>query len=155
MRLVFTPQQAGKRLAAKTYNGRVEIKEASALDGAGAEPICAKGVVGCSRFSPDGKKILILSGPYWMAFDTVQVWDTDLQNPMLEAKQMPFDGGLAPLWLADLAEVESAPEVRSSDDDEAPQTIEDIRKKYSAEQGGGTYEVIWRRFFSEPSSHSS
>jgi WD40 repeat protein len=147
MRLVFTPQQAGKRLAAKTYNGRVEIKEASALDGAGGEPICAKGVVGCTRFSPDGKKILILSGPYWMAFDTVQVWDTDLQNPMLEAQQMPFDGGLAPLWLADLAEVESAPEERSSDDDEAPQTMEDIRKKYSAEQGEGTYKVIWRRFF--------
>jgi WD40 repeat protein len=75
LRLVFTPQRAGKRLAAKTYDGRVEIKDASALDGAGAEPICLKGVVGCSRFSPDGKKILILSGPYWMGLDTVQVWD--------------------------------------------------------------------------------
>jgi WD40 repeat protein/energy-coupling factor transporter ATP-binding protein EcfA2 len=146
MRLVFTPRQAGKRLAAKIYNGRVEIKDVSALDGAGAEPICLKGVVGCSMFSPDGKKILILSGPYWMAFDTVQVWDTDLQNPMLEVEQNSFDSS-APLWLADLAQVESAPEGRNSDDDEAPQTMEDIRKKYSAEQGGGTYEVIWQRFF--------
>jgi WD40 repeat protein len=149
MRLVFTPQQAGKRLAAITYNGRVEIKEASALDEAGAEPICLKGVVGCSRFSPDGKKILILSGPYWMAFDTVQVWDTDLKNPMLEAKQMPLDGGSAPLWLADLAEVQSARGGRSSDDDEAPLTMEDMRKKYSVQQRGRTYQAVWRRFFPE------
>jgi WD40 repeat protein/energy-coupling factor transporter ATP-binding protein EcfA2 len=147
MRLVFTPQQAGKRLAAITFNGRVEIEEASALDGPAAEPIYFKGVVGCSRFSPDGKKILILSGSYWTAFDTVQVWDTDLQKPMLEVERISFDGSLAPLWLADLAEVESAPEGRSSDDEEAPQTMEDIRKKYSAEQGEGTYKVIWRRFF--------
>jgi len=146
LRLVFTPRQAGKRLVAKTYNGRVEIKDVSALDGAGVEPICMRGVVGCSRFSPDGKKILILSGPYWMAFDTVQVWDTDLQNPMLEMEQNAFDS-LAPLWLADLAEVESASEGQNSDDDEAPQTMEDIRKKYPAEQGGGTYEAIWQRFF--------
>jgi WD40 repeat protein len=155
MRLVFTPQQACKRLAAITYNGRVEIKEASTLDEVGAEPICFMGVVGCSRFSPDGKKILILSGPYWMAFDTVQVWDTDLQNPMLEAEQIPFDGSLAPLWLADLAEMESGPEGRNSDDDEAPQTTEDICKKYSAEQRGGAYKVIWRRFFPETSFHPS
>jgi WD40 repeat protein len=146
MRLAFTSRRAGKHLAAKIYNGRVEIKDASVLDGAGAEPICLKGVVGCSRFSPDGKKILILSGPYWMAFDTVQIWDTDPQNPMLEEQQNAFDS-LAPLWLADLAEVESAPEGLNSDDDEAPQTIEDIRKKYPAEQGGRTYEVIWQRFF--------
>jgi WD40 repeat protein len=156
MRLVFTPQQAGKRLAVKTLNGRVEIAEASALDRPVAEPICFKGVVGCSRFSPDGKRILILSGPYWMAFDTVQLWDTDLQNSMLEMKQLPCDGTLAPSWLADLAEVESGPEGRNSDDDETPQTMEDIRKKYSSEQGGGTYQVIWQRFFPpEPSSHSS
>ena len=154
MRLVFTPQQTGKRLAAISFNGRVEIEEASALDGPVAEPICFKGVVGSSRFSPDGKKILVLSGSYWTALDTVQVWDTDLHKPMLEVGQIAFDGSLAPLWLADLAEVESAPEGRSSDDDEAPQTMEDIRKKYSAEHGG-TYEVIWRRFFPEPSSHSS
>ena len=132
-----------------TYNGRVEIKDASALYGVGAEPICLKGVVGCSRFSPDGKKILILSGPYWLAFDTVQVWDTDLQNPMLEVKRLPFEGSLAPSWLADLAEVESTPEGRNSDDDEGPQTMEDIRKKYSAEQEGGMYELLWRRFFPE------
>jgi len=155
MRLVFTTRQAGKRLAAITLNGRVEIEEASALDRPVAEPICFKGVVGAARFSPDGKKILVLSGPYWTAFDTVQVWDTDLQKPMLAVEQIRFADSLAPLWLADLAEVESAPEGRSSDDDEAPQTMEDIRKKYSAEQGGGTYEVIWRRFFSEPSSPSS
>jgi len=154
MRLVFTPQQAGKRLAAITFNGRVEIEESSALDGPVAEPICFKGVVGCSRFSPDGKKILILSGSNWTAFDTVQVRDTDLQKPMLEVQKIQFDGSLAPLWLADLAEVESGQEGRSSDD-EAPQTMEDIRKNYSEEQGGGTYEVVWRRFFSEPSSHSS
>ena len=49
---------------------------------------------------------------------------------------MQFDDSLAPLWLADLAEVESAPEGRSSDDDEAPQTMEDIRKKYSANKEG-------------------
>ena len=146
VRLVFTPRQAGKRLVAKSYNGRVEIKDVSALDGAGVEPICMRGVVGCSRFSPDGKKILILSGPYWMAFDTVQVWDTDLQNPMLEVEQNAFDSS-APLWLADLAEVVSAPEGRNVGYDEAPQTMEDIRKKYSAEQGGGTYEVFWQRFF--------
>ena len=156
MRLVFTSQQAGKRLAAFTLNGRVEIGEASALlDGPVAEPICFKGAAGLSRFSPDGKKILVLSGSYWTALDTVQVWDTDLQKPMLQVEQIPFDDSLAPLWLADLAEVESAPEGRSSDDDEAPQTMEDLRKKYSAEQGRGTYEVIWRRFFCEPSSHSS
>ena len=81
-----------------------------------------------------------------MAFDTVQVWDTDLQNPMLEVEQNSFDGS-ASLWLADLAQVESAPEGRNADDDEAPQTMEDIRKKYSAEQGRGTYKVIWQRFF--------
>ena len=155
MRLVFTPQQADKRLAAITYNGRVEIEDASALDGAGAEPICFKGVGGCSRFIADGKKILILSGSYWTAFDTVQVWDTDLQKPMLEAEKISFNGSLAPLWLADLAEVESALGGQNLDDDEAPQTMEDIRKKYSAERGGGTYEVIWQYFFHEPSSHSS
>jgi hypothetical protein len=155
MRLVFAPKRAVKRLAAVTLNGRVEIEEASALDGPVAEPICFKGVVGFSRFSPDGKKILVLSGSYWTAFDTLQVWDTDLQKSMSEVKRLPFDGSLAPLWLADLAEVESAPEGRSSDDDEAPQTMEDIRKKYSEEQGGGTYKVIWRRFFPQPSSHSS
>ena len=156
MRLVFAPKRAVKRLAAVTLNGRVEIEEASALDGPVAEPICFKGIVGCSRFSLDGKRILILSGPYWMAFDTVQLWDTDLQNSMLEMKQLPCDGTLAPSWLADLAEVESGPEGRNSDDDETPQTMEDIRKKYSSEQGGGTYQVIWQRFFPpEPSSHSS
>ena len=96
-----------------------------------------------------------MTGPYWMAFDTVQVWDTDLQNPMLEAEQIPFDGSLAPLWLADLAEMESGPEGRNSDDDEAPQTTEDICKKYSAEQRGGAYKVIWRRFFPETSFHPS
>ena len=151
MRLAFTQQQADKRLAAITYNGRLEIEDASALDGAAAEPICFKGVGGCSRFSPDGKKILILSGSYWTAFDTVQVWDIDLQKPMLEVEKIAFNGSLAPLWLADLAEVESALGGQNLDDDEAPQTMEDIRKKYSAERGGGTYEVIWQYFFHEPS----
>ena len=155
MRLVFTSQQAGRRLAAITLNGRVEIEEASALDRPVAEPICFKGAIGFSRFSPDGKKILVLSGSYWTALDTVQVWDTDLQKPMSEVERIRFDDNLAPSWLADLAEVESGPEGRSSDDDEAPQTMEDIRKKYPVKQAGGTYEIIWRRFFSEPNSHSS
>jgi len=94
---------------------------------------------------------LILSGSYWTAFDTVQVWDIDLQKPMLEVEKIALNGGLAPLWLADLAEVESALGGQNLDDDEAPQTMEDIRKKYSAERGGGTYEVIWQYFFHEPS----
>ena len=147
MRLVFNSQREGTRLAAITFNGRVEIEEASVLDRPAAEPICFKGVVGYSRFSPDGKKILVLSGSYWAAFDTVQVWDTDLPKPMLEVEQGPFDGSLAPLWLADLAEVESGPGDRNSDDDEAPQTMEDIREKYSVKQAGGRYDIVWRRFF--------
>ena len=84
----------------------------------------------------------MLSGSYWTAFDTVQVWDIDLHKPMLEVGQIAFDGSLAPLWLADLAEAISGKEgVLDYDDELAPRTVEEIRKKYPAD------EVIWRRFF--------
>jgi WD40 repeat protein len=151
MRLVLAPEQASNRLAASAFNGRVQISQVSALDEPITEPICFQGAIALPTFSRDGKKILILSGPYWKALDTVQVWDTELQEPLPKANKLKFDGGLAPLWLADVAEVESGTVRWSSDDEGAPQTLEDIRKKYPRQNVRGKYEVIWRRFFSDQS----
>jgi WD40 repeat protein len=153
MRLAFTPKEANKRFAAIALNGRVEISSSETLDQPLAEPICFQGVFGLPRFSQDGKKVLVLSGSYWMALDTVQIWDAQLQEPLPEADKLKFDGCLAPTWLADLAEAESGGG-RSLDDDDLPPTLSCMRNAYSPDTAKGEYEVIWRRFFSEPISHS-
>ena len=62
------------RLVATSLDGRVEVAKSTRMQEP-AEPVVFRGSIGTAQFSPDGQRLLILSGGTWNMFDTMRLID--------------------------------------------------------------------------------
>jgi hypothetical protein len=100
------------------------------------------------QFSPDGQRMLIVSGGIWNVFDSMRLIDV---TPLCRTwKPVPkdFEPKPAPPWLADIASAVSA---LDTSDDGSLTTLEAVRQKYPRSKAGNPYEAVWRRFFPDES----
>jgi hypothetical protein len=114
-----------------------------------AEPVVFRGSIGTAQFSPDGQRLLILSGGIWNMFDSIRLIDVSPLYRTQETAPKNFDAKPAPPWLADIASVVSALDTSS---DGSLLTLETVRKRYPESKAGDAYEAVWKRFF--PDEHT-
>jgi WD40 repeat protein len=143
MRFVLGPESSKPRRILASYGNRVMLCESEDLSPV-AEPICPQDPYSVPLFSPDGKKVLTLSGTFWPLFDTARVWSAELQPALANSDKIKFDGKSPPPWLADLAEVVSGQRVISDEDAPPSITLQELGARSAGVQG--QYELIWNRF---------
>jgi hypothetical protein len=143
MRLVVGPGYFATRLVATSLYGRVNVAK-SAHRQEPAEPVVFRGSIGTAQFSPDGQRLLILSGRLWNVFDTVRlvVDVSQLYRPQKIAPRK-LRSKPAPPWLADIASAVSA---LDTSDDGSLLTLETVRRRYPESKAGDSYESVWKRF---------
>jgi WD40 repeat protein len=155
MRIVFGPGDSATRLVAISYYGRVRVaKNAPACAGErwqqeSAEPVVFRGSMGVPQFSPDGKRLLILSGGVSNMYDNMRLIDVSQLYRPQEAAPENFEGKPAPRWLAEIASAVSALDV---DGDGSLLTLETVRDRHPESKVGNAYESVWKRFFPEEKS---
>ena len=104
IRRVVGRGDARDRLVATSLYGRALVARG---DGTPAEPIVFRGAMGFPQFSPDGNRILILSGSMPNVLDSIRVADVSLvRSPTQTITELPAKP--APPWLAELAAATSA-----------------------------------------------
>jgi hypothetical protein len=145
MRLVIGPGDFARRLVAKSLYGRVEVAKGARMQEP-AEPVVFRGSIGTAQFSPDGQRLLILSGGIWNVFDSMRLIDVSPLYRTREAASENFEEKPAPPWLADIASAVSALDTSG---DGSLLTLEDVRRKYPESKTGDAYESVWKRFFPE------
>jgi Novel STAND NTPase 1 len=143
MRIVFGPGDSATRLVAISFYGRVQVAK-NARWQESAEPVVFRGSMGVPQFSPDGKRLLILSGGVWNVFDNMRLIDVSQLYRPQEAAPENFEGKPAPRWLAEIASAVSALDVGG---DGSLLTLETVRKNHPESKAGDPYESVWRRFF--------
>ena len=74
IRMVIGSGDFATRLTATSLNGRVEVAKSARMEEP-AEPVVFRGSMGIPQFSPDGKRLLILSGGMLNVFDTIRLID--------------------------------------------------------------------------------
>jgi len=143
----FGPDTDSRRRVAITSNGRVDIVYADAPEQPLAEPLCFQGLMGYPTVSPDGNRVLILSGPFWHTLNTIQMWNTRLGKPLPDSDELlNFDRLPAPTWFADLAEAVSGAKISVDEDDPPSRSIVDIAATVPGDQVQGSYRNVWRHF---------
>jgi serine/threonine protein kinase len=147
MRMVIGPGDSAKRLVATLLYGRVEVARNTQMQEP-AEPVVFGGSTGIAQFSPDGQRLLILSGGIWNLFDRMRLIDVSPLYRTRETAPENFDGKSAPPWLADIAATVSALDTSG---DGSLLTLETVRKRYPESKAGDAYEAVWKRFF--PDEH--
>jgi hypothetical protein len=135
-------------LVATLLYGRVEVARNTQMQEP-AEPVVFRGSIGIAEFSPDGQRLLILSGGIWNVFDSMRLIDVSPLYRTQEAAPENFDGKPAPPWLADIASAVSALDTSG---DGSLLTLETVRKRYPESKAGDAYEAVWKRFF--PDEHT-
>ena len=143
MRIVFGPGDSATRLVAISFYGRVQVAK-NARWQESAEPVVFRGSMGVPQFSPDGKRLLILSGGVLNVFDNMRLIDVSQLYRPQEAAPENFEGKPAPSWLAEIASAVSALDVGG---DGSLTKLEAVQKKYPKSKAGDAYESVWRRFF--------
>jgi hypothetical protein len=143
MRLVVGPGDPARRLVATSLYGRVDVAK-SARRQEPAEPVVFRGSIGIPQFSPDGQRLLILSGGVWNVFDSMRLIDVSPLYRPRESAPEKFEEKSAPSWLADIASAASAFDTSG---DGSLTILEDVRKKYPESKAGDPYEAVWNRFF--------
>jgi hypothetical protein len=149
MRMVIGPGDSGMRLVATSLNGRVHVAK-SARRQEPAEPVVFRGSIGIPQFSPDGQRLLILSGGTWNVFDSMRLIDVSPVYRPQEAAPPNFEEKPAPPWFVEIAGAVSALDVGN---DGSLNTLEAVRKKYPESKAGDAYESVWKRFFPEEKSN--
>jgi hypothetical protein len=149
MRLVVGPGDSRMRLVATSLYGRVNVAK-SARRQEPAEPVVFSGSIGIPQFSPDGQRLLILSGGLWNVFDNMRLIDVSQLYRPQEAAPKNFEEKPAPPWLAEIASAVSALDVGG---DGSLLTLEAVRRKYPGSKAGDAYESVWKRFFPEEKSN--
>jgi len=102
---------------------------------------------GVPVFGSDGKELLTLSGPTWIAMDTVQVWDISLKFRKMPKSVFKANNEPAPEWLADLARAVSGIPPSSLDEDDSSLTLSTVRKSAKKENVRAPYTEVWQHFF--------
>ena len=147
-RIAFGRGHDSQRDVAAGMNSRVRILDTNDVSKVRAEPLCVPDATVFPMFSSDGKKLLTLSGPFWMGMDTLRVWDLSLP-PASDISQMHFTGQDPPAWLSDLADAVAGLRIPAAidEDDPRPPILSDVRKKYAETPTPDEYKPIWNRFF--------
>jgi hypothetical protein len=148
MRMVIGPGDTATRLIATSRNGRVDIAKGQPGQER-AEPAPFRGSMGIPQFSPDGQRLLILSGGLWNVYDTMRLIDVNPVYRAQEAVPNNFEEKAAPPWLAEIASAVSALDV---DGDGSLLTLETVRDRHPESKVGNAYESVWKRFFPEEKS---
>lgn len=143
MRLVVGPGNYATRLVATSLYSRVLVAKGTNRQEP-AEPVVFRGAVGIPLFSPDGRRLLILSGPMFNLFDSLRLIDVGPLNRPWKAPSEKLEVKPAPPWLAEIATAVSASDPSQ---DGSLTTLEDVRKKYPGSKAGDPYESVWKRFF--------
>jgi hypothetical protein len=149
MRMVVGPGDSATRLVATSVNGRVLVAK-SARRQELAEPVVFRGSMGIPQFSPDGQRLLILSGGIWNVYDTMRLIDVSPVYRPREAAPKNFEEKPAPPWLAEIASAVSALDVGG---DGSLLTLEAVRKRRPESKAGDAYESVWKRFFPQEKSN--
>ena len=148
MRMVIGPGDTATRLIATSRNGRVDIAKGQPGQER-AEPAPFRGSMGIPQFSPDGRRLLILSGGISNVYDTLRLIDVNPAYRPQEAVPKNFEEKDAPPWLAKIASAVSALDV---DGDGSLLTLEKVRESHPESKVGNAYESVWKRFFPEEKS---
>ena len=148
MRIVFGPGDSATRLVAISFYGRIQVAK-NARWQESAEPVVFRASMGVPQFSPDGKRLLILSGGVWNVFDNMRLIDVSQLYRPQEAAPENFEGKPAPSWLAEIASAVSALDVGG---DGSLTKLEAVQKKYPKSKAGDAYESVWKRFFPDERS---
>lgn len=143
MRVAVGPDESGTRLVATSLYGRVHVAKSSRIEEP-AEPVPFRGSMGVPQFSPDGQRLLILSGGLWNVYDTIRLIDVSALYRPQEAAPEQFQPQPAPRWLADIAGAASALDPGG---DGSLLTLKTVRKRYPKSKAGNPYESVWKRFF--------
>jgi len=144
-RVVVGPGDYATRLVATSLYGRVDIAKSTDRQER-AEPVVFRGSIGTAQFSPDGQRLLILSGGTLNVYDSMRLIDVSPLYRQPNAAPEKFEEKPAPPWLADIASAVSAFDTTG---DGALTTLEDVRKKYPGSKAGDPYESVWKRFFQD------
>jgi len=131
------------RLVATSLYGRVNVAKTGQEP---AEPVVFGGSVGIAQFSPDGQRLLILSGGVFNVFDRMRLIDVSPLYRTWEAVTETFEEKPAPSWLAEIGSAASAVDTNS---DGSFVTLEAVRQRYPESKAGNAYEAVWKRFFPE------
>jgi hypothetical protein len=148
MRIVVGPGDYARRLVAKSLYGRVEVAKGARMPEP-AEPVVFGGSIGIAQFSPDGKRLLILSGGIWNVFDRMRLIDVSPLHQTQERASETFEDRPVPPWLADIAAAVSALDTTG---DGALLTLETVRTRYPKSKAGDPYKAVWNRFFPDERS---
>ena len=143
MRVTVGPEDSGTRLIATSLYGRVHVAKSARIEEP-AEPVPFRGSMGIPQFSPDGQRLLILSGGLWNVYDTIRLVDVSALYRPQEAALEQFEQKPAPRWLADIAGAASALDPGG---DGSLLTLKAVRKRYPKSKAGNPYESVWKRFF--------
>jgi hypothetical protein len=149
MRLVVGPGDFATRLVATSLYGRVNVAKGAQRQEP-AEPVVFRGSMGIPQFSPDGQRLLILSGGTWNVYDSLRLIDVSPLYRPREAAPEKLEEKPAPPWLADIASAVSA---LDSTGDGSLLTLETVRERYPESKAGDAYESVWKRFF--PDEHGT
>ena len=146
MRMVVGPGDPNMRLVATLLNGRVEIAKAAHMEEPAekAEPVVFRGSMGIPQFSPDGRRLLILSGTTWNVYDSMRLIDVSPFYQPQRVAPVTLEEKRAPPWLAEIATAVSALDASG---DGSLTTLEAVRKHYPESKAGDPYEGVWKRFF--------
>jgi hypothetical protein len=149
MRVVTGPGDFAKRLVATSLFSRVQVAKSTRMQEP-AEPVVFRGAIGIAQFSPDGQRLLILSGGIWNVFDTMRLIDVSPLYRTREAAPENFEAKPAPPWLTDIASAVSALDTTG---DGSLLTLETVRARYPKSKVGDAYEAVWKRFFPDEKSN--
>ena len=153
MRYTYGPVQKGGGLTAIVATGRVYLTPADAGEKVDrlSEPIPSPGIGSALQFSPDGHRLLVLSGLTTASMDTIQVWDIHRlkkiapESTTAKLREVKVDKP-APPWLADLAYVVGGRgrDVSEFDDNQFPSF-----KSVTRPGDKDIYQAVWDRFFGD------
>jgi len=143
MRVVIGPGDFATRLVATSLYGRVEVARSAQVPEP-AEPVVFRSAIGIAQFSPDGQRLLILSGGMGNVFDSMRLIDVSPLYRKQEPAPENFKEKPAPPWLADIASAVSASDPSN---DGSLMTLEAVRTNNPGSKAGDPYESVWKRFF--------